>query len=363
MRTAFGLNWRSPSLELHEFFRPGCTGASTSLGRPGLGFQAGGLRRQPVIDVVEADPAHWPPLPPGAHDTAFVTMGLAELRLNVEGIGQFRVWGGHTIAWSRCHPQVGDQDLRTFLLSSAVGALLIQRGLLVLHGNALVKDGKAIVCLGHSGAGKSTLAYALMRQGWQLLADDLVAITSDGRVLPGIPRIKLWEDAAVAFGLVPSQLQPVRQGLRKYLISGSAIDLAPQPVPLQSIYFIHRQRHGISAGHCAGEANGVGNGVGHGVVHGVGNGQSICLLPSQQQAALRLRNHAFRPRFVRGLGQEGANFIALARLQRSTRLASLAVPLGIPAMARWLETVDLLSAANSAAQGNASSSKVLAEVS
>jgi len=322
-------------------------------------LQNAGLAYQPVIDVVEADPALWPALPPGAHDTAFVTMGFADLRLNVEGIGQFRAWGGHTIAWSRCHPQVDDQDLRTFLLSSAVGALLIQRGLLVLHGNALVKDGKAIVCLGHSGAGKSTLAYALMGQGWQLLADDLVSITADGKVLPGIPRIKLWEEAAVAFGLDPAQLQPVRQGLRKYLISGSAIDLAPQPVPLQSIYFIQRQRLDISAGHSDGESSGVGSGAGH----GVGHGQSICQLPSQQQAALRLRNHAFRPRFVRGLGQEGANFIALARLLRSTRLASLAVPLGIPAMARWLETVDLLSAASSAAQGNASSSRILTEVS
>ena len=362
MRTAFGLNWRSPSLELPELFGPSFADEST-FGRPGLGLLDGDLACQPVIDVLEAHPDHWPPLPPGAHDTAFVTMGLADLRLNVEGIGQFRAWGGHTIAWSRCHPQVDNQDLRTFLLSSAVGALLIQRGLLVLHGNALVKDGKAIVCLGHSGAGKSTLAYALMRQGWLLLADDLVAITADGRVLPGIPRIKLWEEAAVAFGLDPAQLQPVRQGLRKYLISGSAIDLAPQPVPLQSIYFIHRQRHGISAGLSDGESSGVGNGVGPGICHGVDNDKSICLLPSQQQAALRLRNHAFRPRFVRGLGQEGANFMALARLQRSASLASLAVPLGIPAMVRWLETVDLLSAANSAVQGNASSSQVLAEVS
>ena len=52
---------------------------------------------------------------------------------------------------------MSDQDLRTFLLGSAVGALLIQR---------------------------------------RMLADDLVVISYEGLVLPGIPRIKLWHDAA-----------------------------------------------------------------------------------------------------------------------------------------------------------------------
>lgn len=165
-----------------------------------------------------------------------------------------------------------------------MGALLIQRGILVLRGNTLEKNDQAIVCLGHSGAGKSTLAYALMQQGWRLLADDLVAMTPEGMVLPGTPRIKLWHDAAKAFKLDPAALPPIREGMNKYLLQG-------------------------------------------------------------------LRNQAFRPRFVRGPGQEGANFMALARLQQQVPLATLPLPAGIGPMQRWLEDQDLLTAAAKAETG------------
>ena len=262
-------------------------------------------------------------LPPGTHDTPFLQIGRGDLRLTVESIGRFRISNAEQIAWQRADGSVSDQDLRTFLLGSAVGALLIQRGMLVLHGNALERDGEAIVCVGHSGAGKSTLAYALMKQGWRLLADDLVAITPDGQVLPGVPRIKLWHDAAKAFGLDPEALPPIRQGMHKYLLLGDAIERAEQPCPLRALYLIRQQRKDIKDP----------------------DDSRITSISSQKQAALCLRNQAFRPRFVRGLGQEGANFIALARLQQAVPLATLPTPRGIPEMQSWLQQQSLLSAA------------------
>ena len=296
---AFGLSWHSPQLAMPE-------------------LPAGG--GGPLVEVVPGDPQHWPPLPAGRHDTPFVRMAPGELQLTVEGIGRFRVHGGERIGWWREHEGVSDQDIRTFLLGSAVGALLIQRGLLVLHGNALERGGEAIVCLGHSGAGKSTLAYALLQQGWRLLADDLVAISPDGLVLPGIPRIKLWHDAARAFGLDPEQLPQMRQGMHKYLLMGEALQRADQPVPLRALYLLQQRRRANS------EAE----------------ERRITGISSQKEATLRLRNQAFRPRFVRGLGQEGANFMALAQLQRQVPLATLPVPAGIEAMQRWLLEQDLL---------------------
>ena len=71
----------------------------------------------------------------------------------------------------------------------------------------------------------------------------------------------------------------------------------------------------------------------------------IARINRQQQATLCLRNQAFRPRFVRGLAQEGANFIALARLQQTVPLASLPMPQGIPEMQHWLQSQSLLTAA------------------
>jgi hypothetical protein len=309
---AFELNWRSYGLAIPEL--PGCSVDALS-------------GADPLIAIEAEKPDGWPQLEPGPHDTPFLQMARGDLRLTVDDIGCFRITGGARIAWHRQDSSVSDQDISTFLLGSAVGALLIQRGILVLHGNALEKDGKAIVCMGHSGAGKSTLAYALMQQGWRLLADDLVAVSTDGLVLPGIPRIKLWHDAAKAFGLDPDQLPPIRRGMHKYLLMGEALQRAPDPVPLKAMYLIHQRRHESVDP----------------------NDGRIIRITSQKTAALRLRNQAFRPRFVRGLSQEGPNFMALALLQRRVPMATLPLPSTIAAMRDWLELQDLLYAAAAAA--------------
>jgi len=306
---AFELHWLSEGLsipELPEAHRDG------DLAPP-----------EGSIQILEENPLSWPQLTPELHNTPFLQMTRGDLRLTVEGIGSFRIHHGEQISWHRASNSVCDQDLRTFLLGSAVGALLIQKGMLVLHGNALERDGQAIVCLGHSGAGKSTLAYALMHQGWRLLADDLVAITPDGQVLPGIPRIKLWHDAVKAFGLDPDALPPIREGMQKYMLLGKAIKRAERPRPLKALYLIRQQRRDSKDP----------------------DDSRISRIRRQQQAALCLRNQVFRPRFVRGLAQEGANFIALARLQRKVPLASLPRPQGIAEMQDWLKSQELLTAA------------------
>ena len=306
---AFSLEWASDGLQIPEL--------------PQAELDAAEATTSATIAIREEDPQNWPELPAGPHDTPFLRMGRGDLRLTVADIGHFRINNGEQIAWQRANRSVSDQDLRTFLLGSAVGALLIQRGMLVLHGNALERDGEAIVCMGHSGAGKSTLAYALMQQGWRLLADDLVAITPDGQVLPGIPRIKLWHDAAEAFGLDPEALPPIRNGMHKYLLLGDAIERAEQPCPLKALYLIRQQRQDRNDP----------------------DDSRVNRISSQQQAALCLRNQAFRPRFVRGLGQEGANFIAMARLQQAVPIATLPTPKGIAEMQTWLQQQSLLSAA------------------
>lgn len=301
---AFALHWRSDDLELPELPR------APMRGIPDV---------EPSILIEPEAPERWPELPPGRYDTPFMRMAQGDLRLNVEGIGRFRISGGQHIAWWKENPAVSDQDLRTFLLGSAVGALLIQRGGLVLHGCALERDDGAIVCLGHSGAGKSTLAYALMRQGWRLLADDLVAVSPQAEVLPGIPRIKLWHDAATAFGLDPKDLPPVRQGMQKGLLFGEAVRRCDRAVPLRALYLIHHRDPRLS-----------------------GATPPISRIASQKEAALLLRNQAFRPRFIRGLGQEGRMFLGLATLQQQVPLASLRLPPRIEAMCAWLERQDLL---------------------
>jgi hypothetical protein len=304
---AFGLIWNSPALPLPAL--PNVPNQWVS-------------ENSEKINIASEKPELWPGLPESPLETPFLQVGCNDLRLKIKDLGQFRVSGGDKIAWHRNSFSVPDHDLSTYLLGPPLAALLIQRGMLVLHGNAVEKGGKALVFMGHSGGGKSTLAYALMRQGWNLLADDLVVVTESGDVLPGIPCIKLWLDAAMAFGLTPDKLTPAFKGLKKYMLMGDAIKRATEPARLQKLYVI--QQH---------LSNNPNDQLG-----------SITQITDEKAGVLELLNHVFRRRFVRGLGQEGPIFLALAGLQSRIPMAKMCLPAGISAMENWLEEQDLLRA-------------------
>ena len=96
----------------------------------------------------------WPPIEKGKYDTEFLKMATNDFRLSIKGIAEFRVIDGNKIYWSKTNNKVTDNDIKAFLFSSVFGALFIQRDNLLLHGNALTKNKKLIICLGKSGVGK-----------------------------------------------------------------------------------------------------------------------------------------------------------------------------------------------------------------
>ena len=78
------------------------------------------------------------------------------------------------------------RDARIRLARAGAMIALRARGLYQLHASAAVDPlGIAWLFAGPSGAGKSTLAYALARQGWQILGDDGVVLepTTSGATL------------------------------------------------------------------------------------------------------------------------------------------------------------------------------------
>ena len=169
-----------------------------------------------LVQIQQGDHRQWPSLEPSPHSTPTLQLAPQDWRLELEGIGWFRATGGERLEWQRWDDSVSDRDIRTFAVTSGLGALAIQRGALVLHGTALERDGEAILLLGHPAAGKSTLAWCLLQEGWRLLSSELVAIGSDGVVQPGMHQLKLWHDAAVALELNWAQLPTVRKGLKRF---------------------------------------------------------------------------------------------------------------------------------------------------
>jgi hypothetical protein len=122
--------------------------------------------------------------------------------LSVPGVARYEVLDGSQIIVDPL-PGVDEARLSQFLLRTPLAALLYQRGLFAFHAAACVPpiDGaRAVLLAGDSGAGKSTLLAALLKRGWQILADDLTAVlldTAGNLVVPPIDQqVVLWPDAA-----------------------------------------------------------------------------------------------------------------------------------------------------------------------
>ena len=75
------------------------------------------------------------------------------------------------------HQLMDTRIFRLYILGTCMGAILMQRKILPLHGSVIAIDGKAYAIVGDSGAGKSTLASAFLKRGYQLLTDDVIAVS------------------------------------------------------------------------------------------------------------------------------------------------------------------------------------------
>ncbi|MGO4496753.1 aldolase [Paenibacillus sp. 2RAB27] len=150
----------------------------------------------------------------------------------------FAIQNGDTIHVS---PMIGadESQIRLFILGTCMGALLMQRKILPLHGSAIAIGGKAYAFVGTSGAGKSTLASAFISKGYELLSDDVIAVTfSEAQVpmvMPSYPQQKLWQESLMEFGMETSSYQPIFQRETKFLVPVSNQFLT-DPLPLAGVF-------------------------------------------------------------------------------------------------------------------------------
>lgn len=227
---------------------------------------AGPLRHYRVFGLTLASEIELPELRdvPASPPDVTVTMGtvpmperLLESGLNpiddaavlpVTGAGRYRVRGGSSIEIDP-EPAAPAANIRLFLLGSAMGALLHQRGMLPLHANSIDIGGRAIGFIGRSGAGKSTLAAAFHDGGSALLSDDICVVTEepdgDHFAQPGIPRMRLWRDAVERSGRDADRLDVAYHGVEKYVLP-IGDTYGETPLPLAALYVL-TEPHGEDA--------------------------------------------------------------------------------------------------------------------
>jgi hypothetical protein len=223
MYTVFGLNVRS------------------DIALEGLPLAAGG--READVDIVEAA------VPRTREEPTGYSLSPAGTLLRIDRVGRFLIEGGHRITVEPDqHSSVG--NVRAFLLGSAFGALLHQRGLMPLHANAILVSGRVVAFCGHSGAGKSTIAAWFHDRGYSIFADDVcvIGLGADGRprAHPGIPRIRLWREALEASGRRTQDYPRSFDHLDKYDVP-TGVRAPHELMPLDRVYLLRKAPAGDTA--------------------------------------------------------------------------------------------------------------------
>lgn len=167
------------------------------------------------------------------------------LVLSIADVARFRIERGQEILVDP-EPGVPERNVRLFLLGSAFGALLHQRGLLPLHANAVEIEGRAFAFMGESGAGKSTLAAWFHRRGYRIIADDVCVVGFDDQgtpfAAPGLPRLRLWSEALQLMGRDPEGLRRsyLNDEDEKFDVPIDADSAARSKISLNAIYLLDR---------------------------------------------------------------------------------------------------------------------------
>lgn len=198
-------------------------------------------------------------------------------------------------------PNADPDEVKLCLLNSPFGALLHQRGYLVLHGSTIQIVEGCIAFLGKSGAGKSTLAATFHKHGYSVVTDDVCAILSDKQNMHPIVQPegrygKIWADTLVALGEDESEQKPLLSDMGKYYFEYR--NVCSGPLPLKRIYVLT-----------------------------IGNEQRIFLnhLTQFEKISALIRN-TYRFKFAKGLNIEKEHFNNCVRIANKVPIVQITRP-------------------------------------
>jgi hypothetical protein len=210
--------------------------------------------------------------------------GNRQFLLRIPGIARFLLDDGRAIVFA---PDSEDSlaDLPIFVIGTVFGILLHQREQIVLHASAVRVNGKAVLFCGSSGTGKSTLAAALAQRGYPLVTDDVCTVSIEAGAAPMVHsdgrQLKLWAHAIDRLDLAPARGERVRAELEKFYVTPS--EIFTEPLPLGAVYMLREARPPHESG---------------------------INKPNVVDAALLLRQNAYRPLLIHRLNQRASYFRA-----------------------------------------------------
>ena len=235
--TAFGMNIKS--------FLPLALPLAVDVGA--LKPEASTLAFQPAaawpVEIVEGV-VRSVELPSRVGDISYGRTGKG-IQFDIPRVARYSIEGDARIVVERISGARED-FVGLYISGLILAAMLGLRGILALHGSAVVggadtngaggTSGSAysLVFIGDKGTGKSTTAAALAAHGYRILCDDVIPIASNNvesrsLVLPGIPLPKLLADAYEKLIGDPREAPQLFDGVNKYQVSLPSSD-APAPI-------------------------------------------------------------------------------------------------------------------------------------
>ncbi|MCK9372312.1 MAG: hypothetical protein M0P91_03885 [Sulfuricurvum sp.] len=159
-----------------------------------------------------------------------------ELWFYLPDVARFYIANGREIVVEPM-PNADEESIRVFLLDSCFGAIMHQRGELVLQGSGIrVGEGSALF-MGHTGDGKSTLTAAFYRQGYQVFSDGLAVVDETLKLQPAYAQLKLWPDSMKKLGLSVEELKQVRPQIAKISLPIQEA-FCPRALPVKALYLL-----------------------------------------------------------------------------------------------------------------------------
>ena len=179
---------------------------------------------QLFVSEREGRPAPYPPLIVHSH------AHLLYLNVGAENTIVSDLRAGYTFGYITRQMAKDTGFVRYTFIEAALQVMLgLARDFIPVHAACVIKDATPVLLSGPSGAGKSTLAYACLRRGYRLLAEDIVQVkvASEGLQLWGIPwKLHLLPESVQFFPELAS-LEATRQVNGEWKVE---IDVAA-PVP------------------------------------------------------------------------------------------------------------------------------------
>ena len=273
-----------------------------------------GVPGQGVADVAVSVADVIPELTDATLRDSWWQVSSDSFRLDIQDVAVYQVEQGRRIL-IQSHPSADPAEVRLFLLGSAMGALLYQRGIFPLHGSAVETPLGAMVFVGPSGIGKSTLAAHFNRLGYRHIADDVCAITHDARgrlqVLPAFPHLRLKTDAADRLYGETAMSPPSRLDVDKLVFPLGAAH-ASAPVPLADIHMLKDE-----------------------------DGGDPCLTPLRGFESIQcLADNLYRPHFLQGMQTRGEVLRLASVIAQSAKIFLLTRQRDaahLDRLVRWLE--------------------------